>query len=115
MPAPLIDPQLSQAVRGEPVLLGTIVVNANAKSNSDTAAPFNATGDALCGKTLLIQPDAACFIKQLATAGGTAASAANGLKLAADEKYVMCMRRDKGFLSVFGAAAANVKVFELNG
>jgi hypothetical protein len=114
MPAPLVGIHLDQAVLGDPVWIGSITGTV-AKDNGSTAVTFNSTGDALCGKTLLLVPDVACYVKQVA-ASGTAVTAANGVPLAAGEKFYMSMRRDKGFLSVLPVAGTVVlKVFEMNG
>src|SRR3990167_5807662 len=74
---------------GRPVLLGTITATTT-KNNHTTAVPFNNTGNALLGKTLLIQPDSACYIGCGLTNAGTVTTA-NGVKLAADERVILTM------------------------
>ena len=114
MPAPIRDPHLNQALYGDAVLLGTIVATTT-KDNGDTSVPFNNTGEQLKGKLLLIQSDVAVYIKQNSTASA-GVTAANGVKVLADEKFFVNMRSNKGYLSVLPVSGtANVKVFEQNG
>lgn len=114
MPAPLSGQFLDQSMYGDPVLLGTIVATTT-KNNSDTAVAFNATGEALKGKLLVLQPDADCYVRQVDTAAGTVTTA-NGIKLAADQLFYMGMRSTKGFIAcVAVSGTANLRVFELNG
>lgn len=120
MPAPLTDSGLSQALYGDPVLLGTIVSAGSSTTNGSTAVPFNNTGDnadggGLRGKTLLIQSDVAIYVKQVTTSASTVTSA-NGVKISADQLFYISMRREKGFLAIIPVSgSANVKVFEMNG
>ena len=95
--------------KGSPQFLGLIVATTT-KNNHDTATPFNNTGEALKGMMLLLQPDAVCHIRA-GTTNAVTVTTANGVKLIADEKYVITMTRDEGWLAAVGTA--NVKVFQL--
>lgn len=95
---------------GSPRLLGTIVATTT-KNNVDTASAFNATGDGLAGMWLLVQPDAACYVRAVTTTTGTVSSS-NGVKLEADEKYEILMRSDDIALAVVSVSGTtNAKVF----
>lgn len=97
------------AAYGAPKFLGTIAATTTI-NNHDTATPFNNTGDALKNKCLLIQPDADCHVLPGITNAATVTTT-NGLKIGADERVVLTMGSDMGWLAVVGAA--NVKVWEL--
>lgn len=104
--------QLDQALNGSPSYLGTIIATTT-KNNHDTATPFNDTGDALKGKALMVQPDTACYILAGATNAGTVTTS-NGVKLAADERVILTMTRDQGWLAcVAVSGTTNLKVWEL--
>lgn len=116
MPSPLIDPFLTQALYGDPVLIGTITATATL-DNSNTAVPFANTGELLKGKTLYLQGDAAFYFKQntTAAAGVTTAGLQIGLSGSTANWYVS-MRSFKGYLSILPVSGTvNVKVFEMNG
>lgn len=113
MPTPPGAIDRAGASLGVPIYLGTIVATTT-KNNKDTATPFNHTGDALTGKVLLIQADAACYMLT-GTVDTVAVTAANGVKLAiVDERVIITMPDRHGwiaFLSVSGTT--NIKVWEL--
>jgi hypothetical protein len=111
--------QLLIALNGTPRYLGTIVATTT-KNNHDTATPFNNTGDALKGKLLLIQTDAACYINfgttNAITAVSSATTGAVSVKLNADERVIVRMDPESGYgwiaaLAVSGTA--NIKVWDL--
>lgn len=104
--------QFDQAVNGSPSYLGTIVATTT-KNNHDTAAPFNDTGDALKGKTIMVQPDTACYILA-GSANTSTVTTANGVKLAADERVTITMTRDQGWLACLAVSGTtNLKVWEM--
>lgn len=106
-PAYLLGP-----LNGTPVLLGTIVATTT-KNNNDTAVPFANTGEALQGKVLLIQPDAACYVLPGAASTATVTTS-NGVKLQADERAIITMQSGYGFLAcVSVSGTTNLKVWEL--
>lgn len=110
MPARLSGSQLQDAlVGGDPRWLGRIVATTT-KNNHDTATPFNNTGEALKGKTLLLVASAACHFRTGDTNAVTVATT-NGEPLAANEKRAIAMPSDRGWIAVVGTA--NVDVFEL--
>lgn len=112
MPSRLAGPQLEVALAGSPNHIGTIVATTT-KNNHDTATAFSNTGDALTGKVLLLQPDAACYVKTGATNGQTVTTA-NGVLLEANEKFPLSMPSGHGFIAALAVSGtANVKVFEL--
>lgn len=97
---------------GTPVLLGTIVATTT-KNNHDTATPFNNTGDALKGKMLLIQPDTACYILP-GTANTATVTTSNGIKLGAEERVILSMADDYGWLAcVAVSGTTNCRIWEL--
>lgn len=99
-------------LNGTPVLLGTIVATTT-KNNNDTATPFNNTGDALKGKTLLIQTDTACYILP-GTANTATVTTSNGVKLGADERVILGMADEYGWLAGLAVSGtSNIKVWEL--
>lgn len=115
MPAPLMEPHLGAAIYGDPVYLGTIAATTTSKNNHSTGTAFNNTGEALKGKLLLVQPDVACYVRQVSANDGTASST-NGVKLAADQIFYLSMRSTKGWLAcVSVSGTVNLRVFEMNG
>lgn len=109
MPSRLTGHHLNDAINGSPVFLGVIVATTT-KNNADTAVPFNASGDALKGKTLLLQADAACNF-YVGSADTATATTANGVKLGADERVIITMTRDNGWVACVGAAS--LRIWEL--
>ena len=106
---------LAQYLDGEPVFLGVIVASTT-KNNSDTATPFSNTGNALAGKVLMIQSDAACYVYPSSTSTGTVTGTAtgNGVYLAANDARIITMRDAPRWLAcVAVTGTANLKVWEL--
>lgn len=113
------DLQFALALNGTPRYLGTIVATTT-KNNHDTATAFNNTGDALKGKLLLIQPDAACHINFGTTNAITAVTSqtagAVSVFIGANERVIVRMDPESGFgwiAAVAVSGTANVKVFDL--
>lgn len=105
--------QSYEAVNGTHTFLGTIIATTT-KNNNDTATPFNNSGEALKGKVLLLQPDAACYILP-GTLSTTTVTTTNGLKVGADQTYVIIMGAGYGFLACLAVTGtANLKVWELS-
>jgi hypothetical protein len=112
MPKPLNGLPLADALNGSPTHLGTIVATTT-KNNHDTASAFNNTGDALKGKLLMLQPDAACYVLAGTTNAATVTTT-NGVKLAADERVLIRMRENQGWLAcVSVTGTTNCRVWEL--
>jgi hypothetical protein len=104
---------VSLITNGTPVYLGTIVASTT-KNNHDTASPFNDTGDALEGKFLLVQCDAAAYVLP-GTANTTTVTTSNGVKLAADERVILSMAAGYKWLAALAVTGtANCKVWELD-
>lgn len=101
---------LAHKLNGTPVLLGTITVAGASKNNADTAVPFSNTGNCLKGKTLLLQPSASVHVLP-GTASNSTVTTSNGVKIGADERVIITMAEDYGWLAVIGTA--DVKVWEL--
>lgn len=101
------------ALNGLPTYLGVIVATTT-KNNHDTATPFNNTGDALKGKTLLLQPDAACFV-YWGTANTATATTTNGVRLGANERVTMAMSPTSAtwIACVSVTGTTNLRVWEL--
>ena len=103
---------VTTTLNGTPVYLGVIVATTT-KNNHDTAAPFNNTGEALKGKTLLIQSDAAFYL-YTGTTNAATASTTNGVLVAANERIVMVMGSSYGWVAALAVTGtANVRVWEL--
>jgi len=104
---------------GTPVYLGTIIATTTI-NNHDTATPFNNTGDALKGKRLVIQTDAACHVAFGTTNAVTASASAtgNGYYMAANQSLSLRMDPidEYGWIAcVAVSGTANLKVWELKG
>lgn len=98
-------------LNGVPVKLGVIVATTT-KNNHDTAVPFNNTGNALKGKLLMFQPDAACYL-MFGTANTITATTAS-VKIAADERVSVSMTEDHGWVAcVSVTGTTNLQVWEM--
>lgn len=105
--------QLVDAANGSPSFLGVIDATTTSKTNHQATTPFANTVDALKGKTILIQSSAACFILPVSTNTGTV-TAANGVKLAADERVIITMGSAQGWLAaILASGTGNVRVWEM--
>lgn len=118
-------------LNGVQTYLGVLTSGTGAAvSNVTTAVPFlfapkspQLLENTLAGRTLLIQPTAACFIITSATptplvvATQTtippAVGTVPGVAFAAGEKGIILMRPDVGWIQAVGAAAFSVFVWEL--
>ena len=112
MPSRITGLHLVDALNGSPSFRGVIVATTT-KNNHDTVAAFNNTGDALKGRVLLLQPDAACYVYFGSTNAATATTA-NGIKLAADERVLVTMTRDNGWVACVSVTGTiNLRVWEM--
>lgn len=111
MASPLSLAGISAASIGAPSFLGVIVATTT-KNNADTATPFNATGEALKDKVLLIQPDAICYI-YVGAANTQTATTANGIKLAADQSVTIHMGNNGYLACVSASGTTNCRVWSL--
>ena len=113
MPARLIGPHLDAALYGSPSYLGTIVATTT-KNNFDTAAAFKDTaGEGVGGLLLAVQPDTACYVLP-GTASDSTVTTANGVKLAADQIYILNLRqKDLSLCCLAVSGTTNLKVWEL--
>lgn len=103
---------LAENINGSPQYLGVIAANTTT-TNHTTAVPFQNTGDGLAGKMLLIQPDAACYLRGVVTNNGTVTTA-NGVYIGTNERVIITLKSDEGWLAVLGdGAAVNARVWEL--
>lgn len=104
---------LTQAISGCPFYLGTIQSTGSSQDNSDTGTPFNGTGDALKGRALLIQADAACYVLPT-TAATTAVTSGTGVLIPANGSWTLTLGTSTGWLAVISVSGtANVKVWEV--
>jgi uncharacterized cupin superfamily protein len=110
MPNMTLQGRLASTV-GEPRLLGVIAYTAASVSNLDTGVPFNATGDGLKGKTVLVQPTTACYI--LTGVSSATAASTTSIKLAADEKVLMHLDTHGVLAAIRVASSGNLLVWEL--
>lgn len=115
MASRLTGHHLMDALNGLHSFLGVIIATTT-KNNHDTATPFNNTGDALKGKTLILQSDAAYYVyagtANTATVTGT--TTGNGMLIGAGERVQLTMTRDHGWLAAVAVSGtANVKVWEM--
>lgn len=102
-----------QDINGTPVFLGVIAYTGSSVNNHTTGAAFNNTGNALKGKALLIQASTVCYVT-FGTANDAAATTAAGVKLAADEKAIVTMHSDYGWIAAIrDSASGNLRVWEL--
>ncbi len=104
---PVTDLLSTYALNGTPKWLGTITSAGTSINNLTTAVPFSSTGDALKGKTILVQCDAVTRILPGLT-NAASVTTAIGVKLAADERVIIMMRPDYGWLAVIGTTNCNV-------
>ncbi len=112
MPARLTGPALVNALNGLHSYLGVIIATTT-KSNHDTAVPFNNTGDALKGRTLMVQSDTAFYLYH-GTLNTATATSTNGMLIGAGERVALTMTRDHGWLAAVAVSGtANVKVWEM--
>jgi hypothetical protein len=105
---------LTLKLNGTPVLLGTIVATTTSRNNNDSTGmtAFNNTGDALKGKTLLLIPDASCFIK-FGNANNVVATSA-GIPVNANERITLSMHQDYGWVAaIVASGTVNLRVWEL--
>lgn len=96
-----------QQINGQPSYVGTIAsTSPTEKDNSNTGTPFTMSS----GYAYLIQCDAAAYVLP----GTTAATSANGLKLAADDRFLLLFDSSTTKLHVLSASGtANCKVFRV--
>ena len=105
-------PHILQAMSGSPQHLCTIVATTT-KNNHDTAVAFNNTGDALKSRPLLLQSDAAFYVRGVTTNDGTVTET-NGVYVQALQPWVLWLRSDEGWVACLAVAGtATVRVFEL--
>ncbi len=105
------DSQLMQALNGQPTLLGTVVATTT-KNNHDTAAPFSNTGEGLKGMTLMLQPDAACYVYFGPLNTQTATT--SHVYLDAREKFTVTMKNSDSFVACVAiTGTVNLRVFQV--
>lgn len=98
-----------KVLNGSPAYLGTIVATTT-KNNSDTAAPFAIEA----GQFILVQCDVAAYVLP-GTSTAAAATTANGVKVAADEKFYILLRAGQSYLAIISASGtATCKVWGLS-
>lgn len=110
-----------QALNGLPEYLGTIDATTTSKTNAEATTPFNASGDALGGKVLLIHNSGstACRVYGVTTSTGTVtntrgAGNAFGVPIAPDSIKPVTMTGTRKFLAVvMVSGTANVDVWEM--
>lgn len=92
-----------------PQYVGTIVGNASTPTtNITTATPFYTAGE-MAGRTILICPDAACYILP-----GASVTATNGVPLAANERVTITLTDYESALAILSTlGTVNVKIFWL--
>lgn len=111
-PLPL---ELAALTSGSPVYLGTITSAGSTTNNhtTTTTAAFYNSDPTLGARVLLLQPSAAGYILS-GTTNAAAVTAVNGVKLAADERVIICMGASHGWLAFLpSSGAATLKVWEL--
>jgi hypothetical protein len=113
MPSKKSGPAFDALLFGAPSRLGVIVATTTAKNNNDTGTPFNNTGDALAGKVVMVQPDAACT---LAVGSSSVAAVSTDERLEANEKRIINMPLSSGYVSLRAVTGTvNGQVYELIG
>jgi hypothetical protein len=105
---PLDQEQQLPALNGSPQFLG-VVVATTTKNNADTAVPFTIP----TGAVLLLQPDTACYLKAATASTGTVTTA-NGVLLAANEKFTVMLATDEAWVACLAVSGTtNLKVWQL--
>ena len=103
---------LTTILNGVPTYLG-VVVATTTKNNHDTAVPFNDTGEALKGKVIMLQSDAAFYFNAGTVNTGTATTT-NGVLVAAGERVILVMGSSYGWMACLAVSGtANIKFWEL--
>lgn len=122
--------QLFSEINGVPTYVET-VQSTGAAATSTGYATSAGSGTTAKGLRLLLQPDAVCYIKVGAVGdvgldgiAVTAVTSANGMKIAADEKFFLCLPEDnfprQGITGltkiqvISASGTANLKVFRLD-
>ena len=109
---------LSMKLYGSPKYLGVIDYTGTSKTNHEATTPFNNTGDALCGKVLLIHSATASHVLPVDTNTGTVTTA-TGVPVGADAVRILTMPPSNTGLTrcwlavIRNAASGNLSVWEL--
>lgn len=98
----LSQEDLMRGLNGSPEFLG-VITSTTVKDNSTTAVPFTIKK----GDLLLMVPSAAVHVLPGLAASG-AVTTANGVPLAADEKWYMLLKSDISAVQVVGSASTKV-------
>lgn len=101
----LSQEDLMRGLNGSPTFLG-VIVSTTAVDNSTTASDFEIPAGAL----LLLVPDADVHVLPGTVADG-AVTTANGVPVAADEKFYILLKSSQTAVQAIGAA--NTKVWRL--
>jgi hypothetical protein len=108
----ITGPVLDETLLDLGTRLGVIIATTTSQNNNDTATPFNNTGDALGGKLILVQPDAACYIAVGETSAITAAT--TDVKLEANQLFPINLKANQKFLAAKAVSGTvNLQVREL--
>lgn len=114
VPAPSISPldRVGQCL-GTPVLLGTIDFTGTSKTQATATTTFATSGFGLSGKTLLLQPTEAVYIRP-GTSSSVTAAAATSVLLQRDERVCFHVSAPYTHLAaVRSATSGNLLVFEM--
>lgn len=108
------------AAQGAPVYLGSYNATTTAKTNAEVTTAFNATGDGLAGKVLLIHNTGTDDVRVLPVAASTGDvttvrdAAGFGVLVSAGAKVTIRMQPSMAYLSVIcPSSTATVDVWEL--
>lgn len=99
-------------LNGTPEFKGVIVATTT-KNNHDTAAPFENTGEAMKGRTIMVQCDAAAYLLS-GTVNTATVTTANGVKVEANERVYLMLLPTHGWLAALAVSGtSNCKVWYL--
>lgn len=108
---------LALKLYGAPKYLGVIDYTGTSKTNHEATTPFSNTGDALCGKTLLVHATTAAHVLPVSTNTGTVTTATGVPMLPSDKAIITMMASTSGtecWLAVIrSTASGNLSVWEL--
>lgn len=108
---------LALKLYGTPKYLGVIDYTGTSTTNHQASTPFNNTGDALCGKTLLLKATTDAHVLAVSTNTGTVTTA-TGVPIGPTDRVIQTMPASvsgtKCWLAVIRATASgNLSVWEL--
>lgn len=103
---PLDIAEQMQAFNGSPQFAVTVAAT--------TTPSINRPALVTAGCVVLLQPDAACYVLAGKVGAAVSITSANGLLLAAGEKYVLCLNPGEDAIQAVAVSTANLRIFVMN-